>query len=830
MQNLKKRFYTALCGLALVLLMAGCADILKGPDAPEAAKPGKATLTVGSGPARTITPSLSQFGKITLSFAGQKGAADLADVDASSGSATVEFPVGSWAVTAKAYLKAGDADPAAASEAHGFSWDGEDLTGEDRFILVPTGTGPGTLTYTVTVPQGVTLGGSGSRIQIEVGGAPLEDLDTDGFTDGAHTITVSEADKTVTLAAGRYRVDILLENGTGETAVFQESVVILPGLVTELRYEPAAAAFLDPAARAAMTDLTGLEFGATQNDAVGIVVDELAATADPFVYTLGIDAPAETNPVYFILNKTVEHRVAVGGTGAALVSLPAEAEGSIAGGELAVFAVNTASVLEEGGALSFTLTVGEDGKAPLEIGVTLTVGTPFIPLLWIDSAGEDEAEKLGLVPDQDSITNLQQALDWLETNAADNTKYVVKVSEDSELTDYFLLNKDIRVTLRGIGGERAIYTNTGITTPGASGYNALFSINKGTMTLDENITLDGRDVSSATLGGNLTQMVSVTDGALEMRAGSRITRVKGAAVRLFTEKNGAFRMYGGTIDYCTEGSYVVYVPVGSFEMYEGAKITNNTLYVSAHENTNTINNVYSGSVAAVSLTSLSTFTMYGGEISNTNYRGVYITGSTNALGTFIMKGGVIKNNGNSFITNTTNNQTFYPLGGGVLKDLAGIFYMEGGEISGNGVAGMPGSGIMIFNNKSAIPEGFVLNGAVTIADNTIGLRSNSGSTTNVVAQAVIGSAFSSTASTIAVDLCANTSGTAANFDNYWKGRPLLIPLNETNPIVIGSNLAALFTPVRCYLALSNALPVSFSELAYGIDSSGVVVNNASTGE
>ena len=139
------------CGFALILLVAGCADILNGPGSPEA-RTGKVTLTIGSGPARTVAPGLGQFEKISLSFAGTGGTADLADVDVTGGSVEVELPVGSWDVTARAYSKAADESPAAVSEAHAFSWDGETVSGDTRFVLVPTGTGPGTLIYTTAVP------------------------------------------------------------------------------------------------------------------------------------------------------------------------------------------------------------------------------------------------------------------------------------------------------------------------------------------------------------------------------------------------------------------------------------------------------------------------------------------------------------------------------------------------------------------------------------------------------------------------------------------------------------------------------------------------------
>jgi hypothetical protein len=801
MQNLKKTMYTALCGLALVLLAAGCANIVNGPDAPKAA-PGKATLTVGSGPARTITPDIGQFGKIVLSFAGLNGAADLADVPVENGSAEVVFPVGSWEAAAKAYLNAEDRYPAAVSEARVFAYDGTaEVTGDKRFILATTGAGPGTLRYSITAPVAVA---EGSRIRIELDGEPLADLDHDGFTGGTHPLSGSEAAIGVSLVAGRYVADILLVNAGGDTAVFRETVVILSGLVTELRYAPDEAAFLDPEARSSIIVVDDFTFGTTEEDPNTIIIDDdLAPTSDPFSYTLNMNAPEKVSPVHFTLKKAATHSVTVTGPDAALVSRLAdgtEAEGSTAGAELAIFKADTTSVLEEGGRLYFTLTVGEEGKTPLEIAVTLKVETPWVSLLWLDKSTNDEKEELEAIPDQEAITTLQEALDWLETNAESNTKYVVLVTrEDNPMTNAFLSKvgvENVRITLRGIGGERTVYTNT---LEGTDVNNmGLFTIRAGTtLTLDANITIDGRDTA---LTGNyaacIVHIPSYSTGVLEMKAGSKITRGKSVYANYapvsITGSGGAFRMYGGTIDHCT-GVQAVVFSQGSFEMWEGAKITNNTV---------------SAATGGVVYIMYNTFTMHGGEISDNDHRAVYLYEvygvSGNPSVSFTMKGGVIKNNGPKKGAGI--------MGAGVSINVGAKFAMEGGEISGNGSGDLPG---VYFNGMS--DDTISLNGAVTITD-TVCIDGYVDGSTPHYGSLLIGKNFSSAAA-IPVSLMGYF-----DFGNPWAPGAQILKAQEN--VSIDSALAAIFTPVKCYTMTYDNLGTlqHNASLHYGIDSSGVLID------
>jgi hypothetical protein len=853
MKNLKKTVYTALCGLALVLLMAGCADILNGPARPEA-KPGKATLTVGSGPARTITPDIKQFGKIVLSFTGLNGAADLAEVPVTNGSAEVEFPVGSWEVTAQAYLNDGDRYPAAASEAHVFSYNGTtEVTGDKRFILAATGAGPGTLEYSITVPAAVA---EGSRIRIEIDGDPLTDLDRDGFTDGAHPISGSEAAIGVSLAAGRYVADILLVNEDGDTAMFRESVIILSGLVTELRYTPDKAAFLDPEERAA---IPVVQFGTTGDNTGDIIIDELAPTDSPFSCTLDINAPAELNTVYFTLTKEAAHSVTISGTNADLVSSLANgaaAEGSTAGDTLGVFKADTSSVREEGGRLYFTLTVGEDGKTSLEITVTLTVETPETPMLWIDSAGEGESESLTAIAEQQSISTLMQALAWINSNAEDNTKYVIKLARDGQgdMTEAWTSpagKTGVRITLRGVGVEREIgFSYTGVTT-------GAFNLNAGTtLALDENITVNGKDTQAS------RYVIQITGGVLEMYEGSRITRGRTPnsyhIVNITTDS--AFRMYGGSIDHCVYSKSVVHLhnDTSVFDMYGGA-ITQNSLYSpNPSSATGTITSVRNlGAVHVYS--NGAAFTMYGGEISENNFRGVFIENfGHNTSGekiVFAMQGGRIINNGNTGVTYSGN--TYYVNGTGVYimgpsnNGSNGVFVMEGGEISGNGTAAsapyyLMGGGVFS-RNKTVIKGGVIsgngnehtpgagifafgqllFDGPANISDSVGFAAWNASEGTGGFRY--VGDNFS-TQSPISVDLCVYPN--AEDFPTNWLGRQLILP-NPDSSVVVNTALVEKFaiagyfvTPTPTATTYTLQAITEVSDYDYAIDQNGTIIDAA----
>jgi hypothetical protein len=338
--------------LGVIALLAGCSNVLNPPEAP-AGKAGTVAFTVDQGAeARTVFPSLSQFSKVALTFVGSPA---VEEAIVSGGSVTLNLPQGSWNVTAKAYI--GDV-LAAQSTAHSIAWTGSgDVSGETRFVLVPTGSGNGTLRGVVAPPAGITLGAL-SRIAIE----GQADMPVSGAMEGE-----------VSLPAGRYYVDVVLENAkTGATAVYRRIVVILSGLTTEIRFAPAAAEFLSGEARAALSSVEGLVFGPTANNAAGIAVDD----DDQMNGNIRIAAPGGTTELHF----TVYNPNALTLT-AAKATWVSSAEGSTSSANLSVFKVDTSALNGNNGAeLDVTITAAEQSREGVPITVTVTLAPTFTDL------------------------------------------------------------------------------------------------------------------------------------------------------------------------------------------------------------------------------------------------------------------------------------------------------------------------------------------------------------------------------------------------------------------------------------------------------------------
>jgi hypothetical protein len=374
-------------------------------------------------------------------------------------------------------------------------------------------------------------------------------------------------------------------------------------------------------------------------------------------------------------------------------------------------------------------------------------------------------------------------------------------------------------------GEKVILTNAELSLAG------LFTVNAGTtLVLDENITVDGQHKELNSPGGNGKYLFHVKGGTLEMQKDSRITRAQynygnsgysanmGSEVSsssVLVEENGAFNMYGGTIDQSRGRFCAVNIYTGSFEMWEGAVITNNSLLYYERENIATVAEwikLLSGQVAAVKVAKTSTFTMHGGEISNTNYRGVFLADTA----TFVMKGGRIINNGNSGYS--YDDILHYPRGGGVCNTINATFHMEGGEISGNGNAGMPGPGSGIYStSKATTTDNFLLNGPVTIQNNTIMVNHN------LEYGIKIGSGFS-TEGVIEIDLCYMGSAlTSANYITKWPPTKfLLYALDEGAETIAIASVKEQFVPVKCFSMATGLSVQDYPTLSATMNSDGSV--------
>jgi len=260
-------------------------------------------------------------------------------------------------------------------------------------------------------------------------------------------------------------------------------------------------------------------------------------------------------------------------------------------------------------------------------------------------------------------TFLAAKLSWLESNARSGGNYIVEVSFDQSISPAELPTKlpKSTITLRGVGANRTI---------SFASNDSMFTVGSGvTLILDSNITLQGR-------GDNTSSLVRIEGGALEMKAGSKITvNTNNTNTTFYSGGSGVY--VSNSYDYNTYKSIS-----GTFTM-NGGEISGN-------------------SGGGVSVAFGGTFTMNGGTISgNTSYSGGGVSVSG---GTFTMNGGTIYGN-------TASN------GGGVSVSSSGTFTMSGGEISGN-TATEKGGGVYV-NGVYDDYNGSYLGGTFTKTGGTI---------------------------------------------------------------------------------------------------------------
>jgi hypothetical protein len=769
---------SALAVPALALILAGCSGPMDPPGASGA--PGKITFAIG-GAERMARPSLDQFEKILLSFAGRDDAEDLNDTDITAGSVTVDiFVKGSWDVTARAYIDEEDEEPAAVSNTQVISWEGPgcEVSGESWFVLSPTAeeTEPGTLRHTVTLPEGITLG-AGSRIRIEQDGAVLEDLDDQSFTDGEKEITGPIEAADLSLAAGVYVVDILIVKNDTTVAACREAAEILPGLITEIVFAPESGGFLDPAASAAGVDAAGLTFEATEDDSS---VSDIQYSDAPSP-VLAIMAATDIQTVYFTLAKTAEQQVAVDGTDAASVVMVEEGDDagdSTASDTLAVFVVSNVHQGEK----EFFITVTETGReGGVVVAVTVSpevAGRNFGLFSKAIDAEESAYERITGYP----IESLADALAWLavKDNLTDNTSYLVAIDADQEIpawasyfhdtnvsdaNQYAQQPKHIEITLRGIDmvGEKNWKVSwDGAGTPATSVHGLLTVQRETTLILDNGITLDGEDTQ---IGSGMAMIylyfASSTRGtppSLIMREGSKITggyylsTTYGTAVHInhnessYTSEKSAFTMDGGEISG-NEGYVIVCNNNGKFTMTNGATITGNTLTADS----NTTSQIATSGHAVLSI-GTGTFFFEDGEISDHNLRGVYVSGN-NVGGTLTMTGGRIVRNG----TGLRYGDAAVSGAGLYLADSKGS--ITGGEISGNGSEDSIGSAIQFNGDWNT----FTLDGTVAIDGSMV--YSNFGFEPGIA----LGSSFVNTCGPIVVYLGCIYSAIEVDALQKWNG-------------------------------------------------------------
>jgi len=249
--------------------------------------------------------------------------------------------------------------------------------------------------------------------------------------------------------------------------------------------------------------------------------------------------------------------------------------------------------------------------------------------------------------------NLSTALSWISTNAVSGDDYTIVLGADETISPQLLYyhEQTVGITLLGYGSERTV-------TLASNG--AMFVVDPGTtFTLDENITLVGRNT-------NDTVLVYVFYlGKLIMNDGTKISG------------NNAGSYPGGAV--YNEGTFIM----------NGGAITGN-----ATANNGGAVYVDGGGIISEGIFILNDGTISGNTASSGG--GIYLTG-----GALTMNGGTISGN-------TASN------GGGV-KLNSGIFIMNGGAINQNTVANS-GGGIHITGGIVTINYGAINDNKATIWD------------------------------------------------------------------------------------------------------------------
>jgi fibronectin type 3 domain-containing protein len=368
--------------------------------------------------------------------------------------------------------------------------------------------------------------------------------------------------------------------------------------------------------------------------------------------------------------------------------------------------------------------VGVSASSPY-IEIIASVGTYYYEVSAVSAGGFESAHStptMAAATIEVNVTSLYETLSWLAVNAVNSTHYTLLLGKDETISAQTLSysGKDITVTLKGKGGERAV---------NLSGNGSLFTVMNGvTLVLDSGVTLRGH-------GSNTVPLITVNSGGnLVLKDGGEISGNTATAYSSYVYgggvyvSGGAFTMSGGKISGNRAYSYSyssygdgVYISDGTFTM-SGGEISNNTassasfgggVYVSNSTFTMSGGKI-SGNTASVGggayVYNNSTFTMSDGEISgNTVYNyggGVEVYSN----GTFTMSGGKISGN-------TVSSPYSSPNGGGV--ESGGTFTMSGGEISGNTVsssayaASVYGGGVYISGGTFTKQAGGVIYGSDT---------------------------------------------------------------------------------------------------------------------
>ena len=241
---------------------------------------------------------------------------------------------------------------------------------------------------------------------------------------------------------------------------------------------------------------------------------------------------------------------------------------------------------------------------------------------------------------------------------------------------------EITIILRGTPGHTLHLHNPGV----------MFTVGRGVTLVLENVALQGM----GTIPNNNALVVVNSGGALEMRAGSRITGNNNTATGV--NSGGGVRVGVGGTFVMNDGEILDnQTAVQGGGVFNHGTFTMNGGVISGND-TNSWGGGVSNAIAAI-------FEMTGGTISG-NSTGSQGGGVRNSA-RFVMYGGVISGN-------TSRNSATIDGGGGVHNATTSVFDMRGGEISGN--TANHGAGVNVATGTSTLYEGGKIFGNTANAD------------------------------------------------------------------------------------------------------------------
>ena len=359
------------------------------------------------------------------------------------------------------------------------------------------------------------------------------------------------------------------------------------------------------------------------------------------------------------------------------------------------------------------------------------------PRQYTVTAEDNSIQTYSVTVTPSNIT-LAAAITWINSNnARSNTTYTIVATANESMgpTTIDPWYSSININLSGGTTERTISLNSN---------GSLFTIERVTLTLGNNITLQGRSDNNASL-------VLLSGGNIVMNAGSKIinntilaannSNADGGAVNV---RSGTFTMNGGTISgnrvqAGTSGSYVDTVRARGGGVYVGQN---------------------------------GRFTMNGGTISNnTAYSAYYASAGGGVFvaegwGEFTFANGTISDN---TAESTAQLSSPYAYGGGIaVLGAWSTFTMQGGTISGNrayasatATAFSYGGGVYVRNDSFTKTGGTIHGSNATEAQRNTAADNNSAANTNGHA------AYALVSSTILRRN--NTAGTSVSLDSSRTG-------------------------------------------------------------